>query len=893
MTTSGILTIGTYSAVQQSGPASSAFFVVSFTPQVVNVLAADSLVVDGLVFVDGTLTLDPAGVLEVGTAGTASAGTVTVDPGASLVISNGFTPEIGPGVYQGATFTTDPTRTLIASGVLNNGTISGAIALTNVVNTGTITDGTMVDLNSNTGTILASVVTGGTNLGTIIGGTINALVNDGVILGGTVADISGTGTLAVDPSADDDTLTIGAGVSDPVIFDDNAGMLVVQVDSASPANTPLIEGFTQGDQIFLSGVTAATASYAATGPSLGTLTISSNDTAIASFALAGSYDGATFLATSLFDAESPGTSIVLAAGTAGAGSNPPSAGTTGNEYLWTATAGGDWGDTANWQDVTTGGMPTAVAPGSADSVTITSTIAGQPYNASLFQIISGQGNVATLTTGGDVALGGIFQSGSITIGDASTLDVVSSSTLSAGSVSFGNGGLLQAMGGSLTIAGQIDGAGGALFAGNHATVQLAGGFLGLGFVGLDATAIIEVGNSGTASPGTLTIDPDATFGLATVPGTIVVAPNVVEPFTNVDGPVLNNGTITGGTYGSIVNNGIVENAVVNSGVNNNLIIDGTVSNLTGSGTLEVSGLNPVLTIGAGVDNGVGLVSANGTIILTTTSATPAITGYGTGDVLIDQAATAADTGVWTSGAGGIGTLTLLQGTASLAALSLVGDYSSSTFFVTNGTVSLTPPPPVTCFGAGTRIRTPLGDVAVETLRPGDEVVTLLQPSPQRVRWVGYRRIDMTRDPRPADNLPVCVRAGAFADGLPRRDLLLSPARAVYVEGVLIPVKRLINGTSVRQIDVASITYWHVELDRHDVLLAEGLPAESYLDTGDRAAFANVPVVMMRPDFQALTWEAQGCAPLVVTGAELLRARALLQRRQRMVKPGRADRTRAA
>ncbi|HEY8288350.1 MAG TPA: hypothetical protein VIG49_03705, partial [Acetobacteraceae bacterium] len=119
MSSSGTLTVGNYSAVQQSGPSSSAFFVVSFTPQVVNVLAADSLQVDSLVFIDGTVALDPAGVLEVGNAGTASAGTVTVDPGASILISNGFTPAIGPGLHQGATFTTEPMRTLIASGVLN------------------------------------------------------------------------------------------------------------------------------------------------------------------------------------------------------------------------------------------------------------------------------------------------------------------------------------------------------------------------------------------------------------------------------------------------------------------------------------------------------------------------------------------------------------------------------------------------------------------------------------------------------------------------------------------------------------------------------------------------------------------------------------------------------
>jgi len=56
--------------------------------------------------------------------------------------------------------------------------------------------------------------------------------------------------------------------------------------------------------------------------------------------------------------------------------------------------------------------------------------------------------------------------------------------------------------------------------------------------------------------------------------------------------------------------------------------------------------------------------------------------------------------------------------------------------------------------------------------------------------------------------------------------------------VLIPACRLINGTTITQVDVESVTYWHVELDSHDILLAEGLPAESYLDCGNRRFFAN-------------------------------------------------------
>jgi hypothetical protein len=94
--------------------------------------------------------------------------------------------------------------------------------------------------------------------------------------------------------------------------------------------------------------------------------------------------------------------------------------------------------------------------------------------------------------------------------------------------------------------------------------------------------------------------------------------------------------------------------------------------------------------------------------------------------------------------------------------------------------------------------------------------------------------------------------------------------------VLILVKYLVNGTSVAQARVDTVTYDHVELPAHDVVLADGLAAESDLETGDRANFANAGAVIRQvPDFSARAWEPIGCAPLVVTGAELANARARL------------------
>jgi hypothetical protein len=102
--------------------------------------------------------------------------------------------------------------------------------------------------------------------------------------------------------------------------------------------------------------------------------------------------------------------------------------------------------------------------------------------------------------------------------------------------------------------------------------------------------------------------------------------------------------------------------------------------------------------------------------------------------------------------------------------------------------------------------------------------------------------------------------------MPHRDLWLSPDHAVFVDDVLIPIKRLINGTTVAQVQTAEATYFHIELETHDVLIAEGLPTESFMPGMGRGAFDNCDgPVQLHPDLAALAWEACGCAPLVVTG----------------------------
>ena len=122
-----------------------------------------------------------------------------------------------------------------------------------------------------------------------------------------------------------------------------------------------------------------------------------------------------------------------------------------------------------------------------------------------------------------------------------------------------------------------------------------------------------------------------------------------------------------------------------------------------------------------------------------------------------------------------------------------------------------------------------------------------------------------------------IAAGSFADNVPERDVYLSPDHAVFVDGVLIPVKYLIDGETIVQVPRDEVVYYHVELPEHDVMLAEGLAVETYLDTGDRATFDNAPgAVVMQPQFAVRTWEAAGCAELVVTGPRLEKVRQQLR-----------------
>ena len=171
-----------------------------------------------------------------------------------------------------------------------------------------------------------------------------------------------------------------------------------------------------------------------------------------------------------------------------------------------------------------------------------------------------------------------------------------------------------------------------------------------------------------------------------------------------------------------------------------------------------------------------------------------------------------------------------------------------------------------CYAGGTRIRTVRGDIAVEDLVVGDLAVTA-SGEPRPIRWLGQRTIPCQGR---ADRLPVRIAAHAFGPDRPVRDLRVSPGHALCLDllgEVLVPAGSLVNGTTLTQDPVERVTYWHVELEEHDILLAENLPAESYCDVGNRAFFAGAPTVdlTLGPDAPSGSGAAAFCRPLHADG----------------------------
>ena len=186
------------------------------------------------------------------------------------------------------------------------------------------------------------------------------------------------------------------------------------------------------------------------------------------------------------------------------------------------------------------------------------------------------------------------------------------------------------------------------------------------------------------------------------------------------------------------------------------------------------------------------------------------------------------------------------------------------------------------FCAGTRISTTRGRVRVEKLRLGDEVLTA-SGEHLPIRWIGQRIYGRAFARMNPNSIPVRVKADAIDDGVPSHDLCLSPLHNVHMDGILIPVMHLVNGTSIVTCpEMDPIAYYHIELPVHAIVLSEDMPAESYVDRGDRAMFlSNTSRQPVDPE-RNTAWST--CAPIVTSGPLLDRIRARLALRAGIIPP---------
>jgi hypothetical protein len=730
------------------------------------------------------------------------------------------------------------------------------------------------------------------------GGDITAplVIIDGTLesTGAEIIDgeLDDNGALQIDANATASLKGLtNASTTGAIVFNGVGGVLSLSGKALSTTSfAPTMQSFAATDSIVLTGF--ASAQIAEEAVSGGDLDVT----------LEGQFAGG--YATYQLTFAGLGIGEVQVTSSGGVSSQLEVSSASASAYLWTgggATNG--WSDPANWAAVTAGD-PASAAPDPDDFVTIAGA-AATPAS------IGGSGQAHSLTLSGFVDLSGEVTAGVVNAQANASATVESSATLTV------NDDLAAASGATLTVSGKLN-VDGASAVTSSDVIDVQGGAMttgsivaaGQGGATTDATynitdgsltvtgALTSLGDTITVDDSQLSVSGEATLGgdaLAAIDGAMV---------TLLESAAVSANTFTVDAASSIELGGAAAAAAgtfwlasgrfSGSGVITapSIVIDGRLvvnpgeaetlnGALSGAGEVEID--DGALTLAGDpshtssiVFDGGGALSIAPAAIDDAGAFAPTIQGFGQGDTvdlmglvggaIESQVASGGETLVTLRGmVGGVSATEQL----TFDSASLAGMLSSD-----GGAAGTLVEMSVACFARGARILTDQGEVAVEDLCIGNLVVTAagaLRP----VRWIGHRKVNLSRHPYPAAVLPVRVCRGAFGDELPHCDLWLSPGHNVAYDGVLIPISALINGVSVAAIDMDWIEYWHVELDSHDILFAEGLPAESYLDCGNRSAFSNGGAFIdAHPDFAPKHW-ADTCLPLRTAGPRVVAAKACL------------------
>ncbi len=711
---------------------------------------------------------------------------------------------------------------------------------------------------------------------------------------GTTLEAGGTLDLNHSAAAGKGGITFGPGF----------GRLLIQTSELANGGTlaNTITNFVAGNAVVLAGLTFSGASVALNGSILSVTGNGSTDKLLlsasgTSFGVAKDANGDTavlentFTVTSTSDLASDLSAINV--GGVDSFSNAGYFFDFTNSFAITATQTIDLGSgssvTFNGGHATTGGgyeieagTLIAGAIGAIGSGNITVDSSGTLNLNNFTQTIgdlSGAGSIvlgsATLTAGtsnsttfsGAISgAGGLIKQGSGTLILTGSDTSGGATTIAAGALQLGNGGSTGSLSGSVTDNGKliidqsgaialtqtISGTGGLTQAGGGATTLSASNTY-TGTTEIDAGTLVD-GKAGAIGNGTLTIASGGTLNLN----------NFAQTFGDLSGTggaiTLGSGTLTEGT----ANNTSFAGAISGSGA---LIKQGTgtltltaANSISGSVTLLAGALElgASASIGSGtIDFGSGAASLR---VDGATAPTNVISGFKSGDTIdlhgiVYNAADVLNYSTTT------GELNIVKSGSTVASLFFGAGNTlvTNTFSIAQETVGtgIVLTSSVPCFLRGTVIRTPDGEVAVENLAVGDRIVTLSGEA-KPITWIGTGCVEVTRGRRCAAT-PIVVRKSALADNVPYHDLRITKGHALFLDDVLIPVEELINHRSIAWDDHAQrVEFYHIELAAHDVLVANGAPAETYRDDGNRWLFQNANSGWEQPAKPA-------CAPVLTGG----------------------------
>ncbi len=552
---------------------------------------------------------------------------------------------------------------------------------------------------------------------------------------------------------------------------------------------------------------------------------------------------------------------------------------------WSPAGTPDGGDDAVFDGGQAGDVYTVVEGGTVRSVSVVAdTVTFQSGTVTVVQDAQGSGGVLSVTGGASVVVATaetLTVAGTIVVGDGSgdaRLSAVSGGTISAN---------------TLLVGSYIDG-------GTSSASLVTGDFFSGGgvsasdiVVGMFQSASIDDTDHGSITAQATEIGPR---GILQLDPTSVYRGGLI---TLVGGELLLDSTIYGiqgsNTLGNPLELAAGSSEIVATGT---LTLSGTVS---GDGTVDIiprnghfGGADVVLAGLSGSFDGVLRLHSNTQVEIRTVQTLAAATVTFDYDALgseptliVDELGDFPETLAGFESAGlleltalpyvaGATSATVHQGRlvvtdGSATASFLIADASEGDVYAVaadySGTIV------AACYCPGTLILTDGDETPVEALAIGDTVVTA-SGEHRPVRWIGHRSYSgrfLTANP---GLQPVLLRAGSLGDGLPGRDLRVSPLHAMFLDGVLVPAGLLVNGSTIVREQVERVDYLHVELDRHDLLLAEGAPSESYVDDDNRSLFHNAAErAAMYPG-----WKRQPavyCAPRVESGFTLEAVRARL------------------